>query len=82
MIPVRGVARGTAFVVVFVDVDEDVVEVSCLCSLSTHEIVAKAARWEMRVTRQRTMSPGAREDEEVAELLLPLRTTLTRGRCW
>jgi hypothetical protein len=36
MIPVSGVARGTAFVVA--------VDVSCRCSLSTQEIVANAAR--------------------------------------
>jgi hypothetical protein len=32
--------------------------------------------------RQRTTSPGAKDDDErVVEVPLPLRTTLTRGRC-
>ena len=52
--------------------------------LSTQTIVAKAARWEMRVTRQRTTSPAESEDEAVspAALAAARLTTETSGRWW
>ena len=82
--PVSGVASGTAAVVVAVSAEEEGGEEEFL--LSTQTIVAKAARCEMRETRQRTTSPADRDDEALgsaALLAADVRlTTETSGRCF
>jgi hypothetical protein len=70
--PVSGVASGTASVVVSAGEEEEGEdeEEELPLLFSTQTIVAKAARCEMRVTRQRTTSPADREEEAVSAALL------------